>query len=232
MAFHEVKSQKRCSFWFKRREVLVPRWPTVIVCVIVCCGLTVAGFASIHPFLAISEPLPEADVLAVEGWLADYNLKPVIEEYRSGSYEIVGVTGTPIDKGSLLIEYGSYAEVTARSLLKLGLEESDMMVAPAENTLRHRTFHSAKAMLKALNSSGRETKAITVVTETIHARRSRMVFRKVFGESVEVGIIALPNESYDNERWWGSSHGIKAVGMEILALAHEWMFDSGRSVEE
>ena len=216
----------------RRRELPVPTWPVILL---LALGMLAAGLIfvlGVHPFLAVSEPADEPDLLVVEGWMADYNLPTVVEEFRKGPYQRIGATGIALDQGSFLQEYQSFGEVTAATLRKMGIAESELLVGATTDTRRHRTYTAAKALKQAVDESGLEVASLTVFSQAAHSRRTWMIFKKVFGEGVDVGIVALPDENYDNDRWWGSSAGIKTVGMELIAYTHELLFDSGRLTGE
>jgi len=175
---------------------------------------------SVHDFLALTDP-EEANVLVVEGWSPDYAVEAALAEFRSGSYEVLVASGGPMPLGTLVQGYGTYAEIAAASLRSLGLEGRHLLVAPAEPTLRHRTFHSAVGVRQALLERGLEFRGVNIVSVGTHARRSRDVYRKVLGDRCPVGVIAVPSQDYDPERWWGSSEGVKATVTEGLAWVYE-----------
>ena len=57
------------------------------------------GIRNIYPFLSTTNTV-NTDVLVVEGWLPDFALKQAVEEYNSGKYKTLIITGMPIMKGS------------------------------------------------------------------------------------------------------------------------------------
>ena len=59
--------------------------------------------------------------------------------------------------------------------------------------------------------------ATNVATQGPHARRSRWLYQKAFGDSCVVGIIALRNLEYDPAQWWRTSEGVREVIGESLA---------------
>ncbi|MBW4640730.1 MAG: hypothetical protein KME05_21390 [Gloeocapsa sp. UFS-A4-WI-NPMV-4B04] len=72
--------------------------------VVTCLGIASLLFfiiTHIQPFLAISSPI-KADILVVEGWLPDYALKPVLTEFKKGSYKRIVTTGIPLPTGYYL----------------------------------------------------------------------------------------------------------------------------------
>lgn len=212
----------------KRRLVLLPTWPCAAALVAASAGLALWVVTAIHPFLAVTRKATNPDLLVIEGWMPDYNLPRVIDAFREGPYQQVGTTGIALDKGHYLQEFKSYGAVTAATLKVMGMKDEEILVGATTDTFRHRTYTAAVAMKQAVDDAGLEVDSLDVYSQGAHARRTWIIFRKVFGDAVDVGVVALPAEDYDNDRWWGSSAGIKTVGMELLALGHEWLLDSGR----
>jgi uncharacterized SAM-binding protein YcdF (DUF218 family) len=61
---------------------------------------------------------------------------------------------------------------------------------------------------------------INVVTEDVHARRTRLLFQKALGKNVRVGIIAVANADYPANEWWHYSQGLKTVVSEFAAYLY------------
>jgi uncharacterized SAM-binding protein YcdF (DUF218 family) len=72
------------------------------------------------------------------------------------------------------------------------------------------------------------------VTEDLHARRTRLLFRKALGDDVSVGIISVPNPDYDSRHWWRYSAGVKDVVSEAASYLYAKLLfhPSGPSPEE
>jgi len=72
---------------------------------------------------------------------------------------------------------------------------------------------------KKINKEGLNEASIDVVSLGVHARRSWLLFEKVFS-SVDVGIIAIRPNSYDTSRWWLFSEGVRSVISESIAYLY------------
>ena len=44
-------------------------------------------YNNIYSFWSVKDPLPQADVLVVEGWLPDYGVEAAIAEFEKNSYQ-------------------------------------------------------------------------------------------------------------------------------------------------
>jgi hypothetical protein len=62
--------------------------------------------------------------------------------------------------------------------------------------------------------------SLNIVTEGVHARRTRLLFQKAFGENAAIGIIAVPNPDYDPKQWWRYSEGVREVVGETVAYLY------------
>ena len=67
---------------------------------------------------------------------------------------------------------------------------------------RDRTYGSAIALQNWFREQNLAVRSLNVVTEDVHARRSRLLFQEALGKDIKVGIIALPNPDYDWRHWW------------------------------
>ena len=173
----------------------------------------------IHPFLAPTKPV-HGDILAVEGWLPDYALKKVKDRFEEGHYKLLVTVGEKYTTGHPMAQYKSAADWTASRLNAQGvlLEE----ITPVVITIyprKDRTYYKALEVQKRLKKAGFAQASIDVVSPGVHARRTWLLFEKVF-PSVDVGIIAIRPENYDTSRWWLFSEGVRSVIAESVAYLY------------
>ena len=204
---------------FRRRECLVPTWRGWIVLLAIGVGLTAIAAREIYPFLAVNEPIP-GGVLVVEGWLPDYALEETVAEFRRDQSRRLFVTGGPIERGAPLVEYRSSAELCAATLFRLGLETNAVQAVPARKVRRDRTYASAVTLKNWLDQHGIGRTNINVISVGAHARRTRLLFAKAFGDGYTVGIICIEDQSYDPHRWWESSAGVRTIMGESIAYLY------------
>ena len=100
---------------------------------------------------------------------------------------------------------------------------------PAPASAQERTFRSAVSVREwARDSSGIAVDAVDVYSRGPHARRSRWLYQRAFGDGVAVGVIASPPRAYDPDAWWRSSDGARAVLSELAGwLWARAIFDPG-----
>ena len=185
----------------------------------VFCGVVIG----IYPFLAVNEPV-QGDILVVEGWLPDYALEDVVKWFRSHDYRLLVTTGGPHCKGHYLLQYKTSAELTAAILIQLGLDENRVKALPVPLVSMNRTYGSALLVKEWLADSVPSIKAFDIYSQGPHARRTRLLFEKVFGNEIDIGIIAAPDEEYDPQRWWMTSAGFRTVIDETLAYLYARFF--------
>ena len=185
-----------------------------------------AGFAwaMLYPFLARQAPVP-AEVLVVEGWMSDDLLLQAAGWAESNGVAVLVATGGPVELGSYLTQWKTYAEMTKARLEKLGYAEKfELAAVPAEKVRRGRTRESARALGAAL---GAHPAAFNLASEGPHARRSWRAFRDEFAGRAEVGSVALTPTAYGREDWWTCSEGVRAMIGEAIAYGYDMLPISG-----
>ena len=93
-------------------------------------------------------------------------------------------------------------------------------MAPSRVMLRDRTYASAVALRDWLKEHHVEPNGIMIVTESVHARRSRLLFSLALGRETRVGVLAVPSPDYDPRRWWDSSEAVKDVLEEAASYVY------------
>lgn len=202
----------------ERRERLGLTWRGRALLAAMLIVLACLGARALPRFLAVNAPAG-GTVLAVEGWAPDYVLLRAAGSLGKG-YETLFVTGGPLEQGGALVGYGSYAELGAATLRANGADGERVRAVPAPDADRDRTYAAALALAAALRARGVAGGRVDVVTLGMHARRSRLLYAKALGERWTVGIIAVTDRSYDAQRWWKSSAGVRTVVGETLAYAY------------
>lgn len=202
------------------RRVPCPTWKGLLLILIAFVGLCYAGSVWMYQFLSPTDPRGEG-ILVVEGWVPDDAVRKASERFRDGRYSLLVTTGVPIEIGNYLSEHHSTAEVAAATLRALGVGADSVVSAPARGEIaRDRTLASALAFGEWLRSSQPRARSVDVVTMDLHARRTRMLFQSVLGDSVQVGVIAVPEAHYGPDSWWQTSEGVKTFLSETLGYLY------------
>lgn len=184
----------------------------------------IGAVLGIHPFFAVTERTP-AEVLAVEGWVHDYAIQAAVKESSDGRYRYIIATGGPVQGlGGYRSDASTAAAIGARRLGAFGVPADRLHLAPSRTSARDRTYSAAVALRDWLHARHITVHQINILTEDVHARRTRLLYQRAFGDAVTVGVIAVPNPDYDARHWWRYSEGVRAVIGEAIAYAYAKFF--------
>ena len=173
----------------------------------------------IHSFLAPIKPV-EGGVLVVIGQFSDYSLKEIKDRFEEGHYKLLVTVGGKYTTGHPMAQYKSEADWTASRLNAQGVLLGKIIpVAITIYPRKDRTYYKALAVQKRLKKAGFAQASIDVVSSGVHARRTWLLFEKVFS-SVDVGVIAIRPDNYDTSRWWLFSEGVRSVISESVAYLY------------
>ena len=180
----------------------------------------------------------KTDVLVLEGAVPDYVLELAVKEFKENNYKLMVTTGTPLEWGHLLIEFGNTAAVAANSLKKMGFDSTVLVTISTDEIRNDRTYNSALELARYLRQYHPEVKAINLMSYGPHSRRSQMMFQAALGKEIKVGIIAIKSFYYGPNDWWKSSKGFREVINELLGYVFVKLFfvpytlDEGRGTKE
>jgi uncharacterized SAM-binding protein YcdF (DUF218 family) len=207
-----------------RRERWGLSWRGWLVVFLISLSAFLFALLNIHSYLAVTDRT-DANILVVEGWIHEYAIQMAVKEFHTNSYEMVYTTGGPVEGTSSYInDYNTSASVGADLLKKWGLPKESLQMVPSRVIDRDRTYNSAVALRNWFLNHETQVRRINVMTEDVHARRTRLLFEKAFGSEVEVGIIAARNPDYDAAHWWRSSEGFRDVVGEAIAYFYAKVF--------
>jgi hypothetical protein len=187
----------------------------------ILCGIGISGYLytiNVFGFLAPNAPI-EAQVLVIEGWIPDNGMKIASDYITNTNYQLVIVTGGPLEHGSFLSNYKTYAEVGRATIIKLTGRE-DIVAASAPPVRKDRTYESALSLKKWLDENHIDATRINLISSGAHARRSWYLFRKALGDKYSIGIIAVAPYDYDGDRWWSYSAGFRSVVSETIGYLY------------
>lgn len=212
---------------FVRKERWGLTWRGRLLVTTAFIGLTALVILRVHPFLAVSAPVHSPD-LVVEGWIDERALRAGVKVFRDGGYNSVYATGGPTGQAFDSKDVSdTYASVGGHRLALLGIPPEQIKIIPSFVSRRDRTYASAVALREWFRTHGIQVTALDIVTLSVHARRSRLMYEAAFGKDVEIGILAMDNGDYDAKCWWRYSEGIKEVISEGAAYLYaRFLFQS------
>jgi len=205
---------------FDRKERWSLSWRGRVIVTSALLLVSALVLTGVYPFLAITQRV-DANILVVEGWINEYAIRAAVKEFQSNHYQRVFTTGGPVEgTGGYINDFMTSASVGADLLRKAGVPEQSLQIVPSRVMDRDRTYGSAVALRNWFRQHKMVVSGIDVVTEDLHARRTRLLFEKALGDKVAVGVIAIPNPDYDAKRWWRYSEGLKDVLSEAATYVY------------
>jgi uncharacterized SAM-binding protein YcdF (DUF218 family) len=223
--------QKRTALggFFVRKPCWVLSWRAKFLLLLLVLALAVATLLGIYPFLAITQRV-NADVLVVEGWIHPYAIQRSVEEFKNHPYQRVFTTGGPVSgKGGYINDYQTSASVGADSLKEAGIPSELIQIVPSHVIGRDRTYSSAVALRDWFGEHGMQVRSLNIVTESAHARRTRLLFEKALGPGISVGVIAVNSPDFNAKRWWYYSEGVEdVIGQGIAYIYARFFFYPSR----
>jgi len=213
----------------ERRTIWFPTWLGLLCLAVIFATPVVWWCFCGESFLSLTDRLP-AEVLVVEGWIGDNGVRAAATEFQTAGYQFVVATGSKPDNDRVWQEPGwSYAQGAANELVRSGIPKEKIIIAPARNSERDRTFESAVSVFQTLRSLSIKPTSINVFTFGPHARRSRLVFAKVYEKHASLGVISWIPTTKTAGPWWRSSERAKEFLTESAGYLFEWLFNACRS---
>jgi hypothetical protein len=206
-----------------RRECWTLSLKARLIGLLACILTFIVVVERIHGFLSITQRT-SGEFLIVEGWIPTYAMREAKEVFERGGYQRILTCGTPVIDDSGGESHVTYADWGASKLVKFGASPDQIQPIPAPMPLKDRTYTSAVAVKAWLDAKNLHPKSIDLITLGTHGRRSRMLFKKAFGPDIKVGVISLPNATYDKDHWWRSSAGVREVLDEAIAYLYAFVF--------
>jgi len=217
-----AQATPRRAMWglFDRKERWSLSWRGRLIVISALLLVSVLVVTGVYPFLAITQRV-DANTLVVEGWINENAIRAAVKEFQDNRYQRVFTTGGPVEgTGRYSNDFMTSASVGADLLRKAGVPDQSLQMVPSRVMDRDRTYGSAVALRSWFRDHNLVVSAVNVVTEDVHARRTRLLFQKALGKDVQVGIIAVANVDYPANRWWRYSQGLKNVVSEFAAYLY------------
>jgi hypothetical protein len=213
--------------FIERRTVWCPTWFGLFCVVILLLIPTAWWFICGESFLSLTRRLP-AEILVVEGWIGPDGVRAAAAEFEQHGYQYIVSTGGLTTAEGWSQPGWSYAEGADSELVRSGIPKDKIIVAPSRETEIQRTYESAVAVWRALKARGIRPDSLNVLTFGPHARRSSLVFAKVF-QPTQVGVIAWAPPGYQVVPWWRSSSRARELIEETAGYVYEALLNSGRA---
>jgi hypothetical protein len=186
--------------------------------------LAVLCFFNIYPFLAIQKPISNANILVVDGWMNDSLFSEAVVKFKEGNYSLVLVPGSNMDRSLFFPGMKSVCEVSSVVLMYKGIPSEKIVPVYFKKVAKDRTFQSAIAVIKWMETHNLKHVALNLFTQSTHARRSWFLYKKAFDGKFKIGIIASQPDDYISKQWWKTSNGVRSVIDETVAYIYAFIF--------
>ena len=175
-------------------------------------------------FLHVNEPVHDADVLIVEGWLSQRFAESVKEEFQKGTYKYILISGFADEiysryDGKEITKSDTSPDAPLASIrLQMGIDSTKIKIVEISNSVKiHRTFAMAQAAGKWLQNNDPSVRSVNICTSWNHGRKTWCAYRKILGDTFNVGILTFPKETIPVHKWWTTRGGFR---WQVWALAN------------
>ncbi len=214
---------KKIFLIYKRKSCVRPTilgWVVILVVIAIVFRLSLVG---IYYYLAINKPV-NSKTLVLEGWVPTYAVKDAIAYYHENDYDRIIVTGIPIVNYEFISPYKSTAEATILALKHYGYNDTVYVADIPTNIVIDRTYNTAVTVRMLFDENNNWPQNFDIYTVGVHARRSRFMFKKVFGSNFDIGVITHDDRTFDPRHWWKNSKGFRNVSNEFVATLYVMLF--------
>jgi len=156
--------------------------------------------------------------------MPDYALEQAVLIFNNYNYKKIVATGGDFHSGHYVSGKKSMPELTRATLIKLGLDSLNIATIECGAVFRNRTQTSAKKLGQWISEKEIPVQHVDVLTIGCHAKRSQLLFQKALGQQYTVGVWAIPDKTYDIDKWWKTSKGARTVISEIIAYFYTRFF--------
>lgn len=213
------------NYWLfsKRERWGLSLWGYVLVLLVISLLVRIFLF-NIVPFLGAENRI-DSQVLILEGYIEDRAFPAIIEEVNRIKPQLIIATGTSYDQGFYITGIPSAAYLIAHSLFALGIDTALVHIVPVHpDVVVDRTYSSALTSRKYLEENFPEIRRVSLVSTSVHARRSYYLFKKVFQPQYQIGNIVVPSHVFKYNDWFKSSRGFRAILSETIAWVYVRLF--------
>jgi hypothetical protein len=203
------------------------RWglslPAKFLVYLLILGLSFVSIRGLYSFLALSDPVL-GGVIAIEGWIHDINVEQTINRYDPTHDLDVYIINAVPPAGFGRESGRRHSEYIETKLKGAGVPTERVHLVFYEASNKDRTYHTALALKNWLRERGIPITSLNVVTTGAHARRSRLLFRKAFGDKIKIGVIPTSDLDYDPAHWWRSRAGVGHMIYQSFAYLYARFF--------
>jgi len=197
----------------------------LLIAGVVLLAMAVLAYALRAPILTgiadgmvVSDTPKPADIIFLLN--GDYNTRPqrAAELYRQGLAPLIVIArseNTPaVDLGLVPND----TDISVEVMQKLGVPPDKILVLAFPGGVTS-TFDEASALHRYIQSHPVHT--VLLVTSAFHTRRARWIFkRELAGTPIELKMVAVPYQGFDQTNWWKNETGLITLNNEYIKLIY------------
>lgn len=159
-------------------------------------------------FLIVADPIEKADVIIVlSGGREDERVREGAELYRQGYAPLVLLSGGEKLQGVAI------PDLQRDQAVRNGIPASALLFETTSTS----TAEQAQFLRPMLEARG--FRRAIVVTSNFHTRRTRYLFRRIFGGSpVDIRVHPVQRDFFSPDRWWTRDWDTEQVVLEYIKL--------------
>lgn len=111
-------------------------------------------------------------------------------------------------------------------IIERGNDKDKIRTVEIESDTPQFTYHSAIKVKEWLMVNYPDKKKLNVFTGGPHGRKSWIIYRRIFGENFDIGVISSSIQHFDVQNWWKSQHGFSVVSRYLIGYLYAllWPF--------
>lgn len=195
---------------FARKHRLIPLFALALAVLLISRSL---WLPPIGGFLIVADPLQRADAVVPLGGGERDRVAQAAALVRDGCAGWLVTTNVELDLPGIR---DSWAGLVRREALWQGVAAERIVDAPGLVTT---TCNEAQAVAGLARARG--WRSVIVVTDPLHTRRARVIFREVFRDvGVQVVVRGVKGARYRADTWWRTEEGLRYAWTEYLKLVY------------
>jgi uncharacterized SAM-binding protein YcdF (DUF218 family) len=184
------------------------------------CALAFVAVRGAGRWLVREDPLASADEIMVLSGSMPARAEEAASIFRQGYAHEIWVS-RPVSPREELeamgIHYLGEEDFNRAVLVREGVPDADVRVFPQPIVNTEEEIEEISGQMR------RDGKASAlIVTSPQHTRRVRALWRKIAGSDLRLIVRAAPQDPFDADHWWRTTHDTLAVVREILGLLNVW----------
>ncbi|MDR3722405.1 MAG: YdcF family protein [Candidatus Acidoferrales bacterium] len=193
----------------------------VLATALVVCVAGTLAFRGTGRWLLREDPLASADEIVVLSGSMPARAEEAARIFRMGYAHEVWVS-RPAGPGEELeamgIHYLGEEDFNREVLIHEGVPDADVRIFPQPIV---NTEEEIEEICGQMRRDGKTSAMI--VTSPQHTRRVRALWRKIAGNNLRLIVRGAPQDPFDANHWWRTTHDTFAVVREILGLLNVWV---------